>query len=88
MKSQTIEIENKLGIHARPASMIVQKAMEFEAELFLQHNETRVNGKSILSVMMLAAEKGTPITIIAEGKDENNAVEEIIKLFKMKFNED
>ena len=88
MKQQNIIIENKLGIHARPASMIVQKAMEFDSDIYLKKDDVRINGKSILSVMMLAAEKGSTVEIITEGEDENDALSAIIELFKNKFNEE
>ena len=88
VKQQNVIIENKLGIHARPASMIVQKAMEFDSDIYLKKDDVRINGKSILSVMMLAAEKGSTVEIITEGEDENDALSAIIELFKNKFNEE
>jgi len=68
--------------------MIVQKAMEFDSDIYLKKDDVRINGKSILSVMMLAAEKGSTVEIITEGEDENDALSAIIELFKNKFNEE
>ncbi len=88
MKTKEVEIKNKLGIHARPASLIVQKAMEFDSDIFLKKDDYQVNGKSILSVMMLAAEQGSKITLIADGKDEDEAIKALEELFDNKFNEE
>ena len=75
-------------IHARPASLIVQKAIEFDSDIYLKREDVQINGKSILSVMLLAAEKGSEITIIAKGKDQEKAIEAMTQLFKDKFYED
>jgi len=88
LKTKEVEIKNKLGIHARPASLIVQKAMEFDSDIFLKKDDYQVNGKSILSVMMLAAEQGSKITLIADGKDEDEAIKALEELFDNKFNEE
>jgi len=88
VKKTLVTIENKLGIHARPASQIVQKAMEFDSEIFLQKDDIKINGKSILSVMMLAAEQGSEILLLTEGPDEESAAIAIAELFRNKFNED
>jgi phosphocarrier protein HPr len=82
------EVLNKLGLHARPAAMLVQKASKFKSEIKLQKGELEVNAKSILSVMALAAEKGSFVTIRAEGEDEALAVEELARLFEEKFGEE
>lgn len=79
---------NRLGLHARPAAMVVQKASRFKSEIRLVKDEFEVNAKSIMSVMMLAAEKGSFIIIKAWGEDESVAVEEIAKLFEGKFGEE
>lgn len=78
---------NRLGVHARPAALLVQTATKFNSELHLQKGDLRVNAKSIMGVMMLAAEMGSSITIIAEGEDENEAIEALIQLFANRFNE-
>ena len=74
MVEREIIIKNKTGLHARPAAVIVQRANEFGSEIFLEKDGDRVNAKSIMGVMMLAAGEGSTITIIAEGNDEGDAV--------------
>jgi phosphocarrier protein HPr len=83
-----IQVINKLGLHARPAAMLVQKAAKFKSEIWLKKDDTEVNAKSILSVMMLAAEVGSFISLKAEGEDEAQAVEALAKLFEEKFGEE
>jgi len=83
-----IQVINKLGLHARPAAMLVQKASKFKSEIKLQKEDIEINAKSILSVMMLAAEVGSFVTIKAEGEDEEEAVEAIAGLFEEKFGEE
>jgi phosphocarrier protein HPr len=83
-----IEVINKLGLHARPAAMLVQNASKFKSEIKLQKEDVEANAKSILSVMMLAAEIGSFVTIKAQGEDEQQAVEAIAKLFEEKFGEE
>ena len=79
---------NRLGLHARPAALVVQKASKFKSEIRLIRDQYEVNAKSIMSVMMLAAEMGSYIYIKAWGEDEASAVEEIARLFQEKFGED
>ena len=88
MVERKVEVINKLGLHARPAAMLVQKATKFKSEIKLQKDDLEVNAKSILSVMALAAEMGSFVTIIAEGEDETVAVEVLAKLFEEKFGEE
>jgi len=83
-----IQVINRLGLHARPAALVVQKASKFKSEIRLIKDEDEVNAKSIMSVMMLAAEMGSFISIKAWGEDEAIAVEEIAKLFEEKFGEE
>ena len=82
MVEREIIIKNKTGLHARPAAVIVQKANEFGAEVFLEKDGDRVNAKSIMGVMMLAAGEGSKIIIIADGDDEGDAVESISALLE------
>jgi len=77
-----IVIKNKTGLHARPAAVIVQKANEFRSNIFLEKDEDRVNAKSIMGVMMLAAGEGSRIKIIADGTDEQEAVQTISSLLE------
>jgi phosphocarrier protein HPr len=83
-----VEVTNKLGLHARPAALLVQKAAKFKSEIKLQKDNLEVNAKSILSVMALAAEVGSFVIIRAEGEDEAKAVEELANLFEEKFGEE
>ncbi len=88
MVERKIEVTNKLGLHARPAMMLVQKASSFKSEIRLQKEDAEANAKSILSVMALAAEVGSFVIIKAEGEDEQQAVETIARLFEEKFGEE
>ena len=88
MVERKVEVTNRLGLHARPAAMLVQKANKFKSEINLQKEDLEVNAKSILSVMALAAEMGSFVIIKAEGEDEAIAVEELAKLFEEKFGEE
>lgn len=88
MTEKKIQVINRLGLHARPAALLVQRASRFQSEIRLIKDEYELNAKSIMSVMMLAAEMGSFITVKAWGEDEVQAVEEIAKLFLEKFGED
>jgi phosphocarrier protein HPr len=81
-------VQNKLGIHARPAAMFVKTANRFDCEIFVEKDGEKVNGKSIMGLMMLAAGPGSKITVSVEGKDGHAALEEIEALLKRKFDED
>jgi phosphocarrier protein len=83
-----ITVTNRLGLHARPAAKVVQTASEFKSEIVLKRDDLQVNGKSIMGVMMLAAEMGSKILIRAEGEDEIRAVEALASLFQDKFGEE
>lgn len=83
-----ITLTNRLGLHARPAARVVQTASEFKSEIRLKRDDLEVNAKSIMGVMMLAAEMGSKIFIRAEGEDENQALEVLVKLFEDKFGEE
>jgi phosphocarrier protein HPr len=82
-----VTIINKLGLHARAAAKFVTLASGFESEIQLVKDERGVNGKSIMGIMMLAAGKGTKLKIIAEGGDENMAVEKLRELVESRFGE-
>lgn len=88
MVKETVEIINDLGLHARPSSKLTQTASQFESEVWLTKNDRRVNAKSIMGVMMLAAAKGAVLTVEANGKDEAEAVEALINLINSRFGED
>jgi phosphocarrier protein HPr len=83
-----IQVTNKWGLHARPAAMLVQTASRFKSEIRLKKEDVEANAKSILSVMMLAAEVGSRVTIKADGEDEEQAVETLALLFAKKFGEE
>ncbi|HEX9917322.1 MAG TPA: HPr family phosphocarrier protein [candidate division Zixibacteria bacterium] len=88
MIERNVEIINKLGLHARPAAIFVQKASKFKSEITLEKEGQKVNGKSIMGVMMLAAEKGSTLIIRAEGEDENEAVAALVEVVLSKFGEE
>ena len=88
MVEREIQVTNKWGLHARPAAMLVQTASKFKSEIKLKKEDVEANAKSILSVMMLAAETGSFVVIKAEGEDEEQAVETLAKMFKEKFGEE
>ncbi len=83
-----IRIENELGLHARPAALFVQKANRYRSDIFLEKDGMEVNGKSIMSVMMLAVESGTEIRIRASGEDEEIAIRDLKALIESNFGED
>jgi len=88
MTRKTATIVNKLGMHARPAAQLVSEAVRFEADIFLIKEGLRVNAKSIMGVMMLAAEKGSEVTIEAEGADEEMAVAAVDRIIESGFGEE
>jgi phosphocarrier protein HPr len=87
MPSVDITITNKLGLHARASAKLTQLASKFKSEIFIARGSRRVNAKSIMGVMMLAAGLGTTVTVDAEGADADRALEEIVALFNDKFGE-
>jgi phosphocarrier protein len=82
-----IEIKNKLGLHARAAAKLVHCAARFRSDIKIRKGDEEVDGKSILGILLLAAGRGTTITIKANGEDEAEAVEAIEKLIDAKFDE-
>jgi len=83
-----VKIQNKLGLHARPAAMLVQTTNKFKSEILIRKNDMEVNAKSILGVMMLAAEHGSSIVLTVSGKDAEEALSAVTELFRRKFYED
>ena len=79
---------NKLGIHARPAAMFVKTANRFACDIFVEKDGEKVNGKSIMGLMMLAAGPGSKVTVHANGQDALQALAELETLIKRKFDED
>jgi phosphocarrier protein len=80
-------VNNKMGIHARPAAMIVRITNKFKAEVFVEKDEEQVNGKSIMGLMMLAAGKGSRVKFLATGDDAPQMLTELEQLFARKFDE-
>ena len=88
MIQRSVTVVNKLGIHARPATLLVQAASRYEADIFLSKGDvTRINGKSIMGVMMLAAEQGATVLVEAEGSDEEEAAAAVAGLLASSFEE-
>lgn len=88
MIDEAIKIVNKHGLHARPAAQFVKIAGKFEADIKVLKDGLEVNGKSIMGIMMLAAEPGSDIRIVVEGPDETNAFAALKELIDKKFYED
>ncbi|MEM4248262.1 MAG: HPr family phosphocarrier protein [Candidatus Nanoarchaeia archaeon] len=82
------EIKNRLGLHARPAAMFVQKASNFKSEILVEKDGDVVNGKSLMGLLMLAAGCGSTIKITITGEDAQDALAEISKLLENKFDEE
>ena len=87
MTQQKVMITNRLGLHARAAAKLVHTANTFESDVFIGGDQEEVNAKSILGLLTLAASKGTPLTVRAEGPDEEEAVRALVELFHDKFGE-
>ena len=88
MTEQVITISNRAGIHARPAAVLVQVAKDFSSNIYFEKGNNRINAKSIMGILTLAASYKTELKIIAEGEDEETAVEAIVRLFESKFEEE
>jgi len=88
MTEKNVTVINSLGIHARPASSIVQTAVKFQSSVQIIKDGAAADAKSIMSVMMLAAAQGSVLTVKATGEDEAEAVDAVIALFNKKFNEE
>src|SRR3954467_14526184 len=86
--TRDLVVSNKLGVHARPAAMFVKIASRFECDIFVEKDGERVNGKSIMGLMMLAAGPGSKLKVVASGGDAPAAVNELEALLKRKFDED
>ncbi|MDR2111442.1 MAG: HPr family phosphocarrier protein [Spirochaetaceae bacterium] len=88
MTERIIKISNRAGIHARPAALLVQTAKDFKSDIYLEKKDDRINGKSIMGIITLGAAYGTELKIIAEGEDEQQAVDALAHLFDSKFEEE
>jgi len=87
MQQLEVEIANKLGLHARASAKLTQVAARYQSEVWLSRNSRRVNAKSIMGVMMLAAARGTTVIIETSGPDEQEAMAALLELIKGKFGE-
>ena len=87
MVSKEVVINNQVGLHARPATFFIQKANEFKCSIWVEKEERRVNAKSLLGVLSLGIVKGTAINIIADGADEDVAIETLATLVASDFSE-
>jgi len=87
MTQRQVQIINRLGLHARAAAKLVHTANSFRSEIFVGTSEEEVNAKSILGLLTLAATKGTPLTVRADGDDEEDAVSAVVALFEERFGE-
>jgi phosphocarrier protein len=88
MIERLVTIQNRAGIHARPAALLVQTSKDFKCGIFFEKGQDRINAKSIMGIITLGAAYGTEIRIIADGEDEKEAVEAIVHLFDSKFEEE
>ena len=80
-------VNNQVGLHARPATFFIQKANEYKSSIWVEKEERRVNAKSLLGVLSLGIVKGTAINLIADGSDEQDAVEALVELISTNFSE-
>jgi phosphotransferase system HPr (HPr) family protein len=87
VNERNIEIKNKLGLHARAAAKLVHTAARFKCDIKIRKGEEEVDGKSILGILLLAAGRGSVITVRANGADENEAMDAIQELIDRKFDE-
>lgn len=85
--TRELVVQNKMGIHARPAAMIVRITNKFKADVMVEKDEEQVNGKSIMGLMMLAAGKGSKVKFLATGADADAMLDELDALFARKFDE-
>lgn len=84
---EDVLVQNQVGLHARPATFFIQKANEFKSSIWVEKDERRVNAKSLLGVLSLGIVGGTSIDIIADGSDEQEAVDSLVALVESGFAE-
>ena len=87
MLSKDVIVQNQVGLHARPATFFIQKANNFKSSIWVSKDERKVNAKSLLGVLSLGIIKGTTITIIADGEDEEEAVNTLVELIDYNFDD-
>lgn len=87
MYSKEVVVQNQVGLHARPATFFIQKANEYKSSIWVENQERKVNAKSLLGVLSLGITRGTDITIIADGVDEQEAVDALVGIIDSNFTE-
>ena len=87
MYVKDVSINNQVGLHARPATFFIQKANEFKSSIWVEREDRRVNAKSLLGVLSLGIVKGTTVSLIADGADEEAAVEALVELINTEFDD-
>ena len=85
MYSKEVVVQNQVGLHARPATFFIQRANEFKAGIWIVNDERKVNAKSLLGVLSLGITRGTRITIVADGSDQEEAVDSLVELISSNF---
>ena len=88
MVQQEVEITNKIGLHVRPASMLVETASKFKSDVWIEKDGQEANGKSIMSLLLLSAPMGSKVSVKAEGPDAAKAVKALVNIVKGKFGEE
>ncbi|MFP4564471.1 MAG: HPr family phosphocarrier protein [Spirochaetia bacterium] len=88
MVEKEVVIKNRAGIHARPAALLVQTANKFDSQISFEKDDDKINGKSIMGIITLGAGYNTSLKVIADGEDENEALDAIVTLFENRFEED
>ncbi|MBR0365536.1 MAG: HPr family phosphocarrier protein [Clostridia bacterium] len=87
MVSGEVKVNNAVGLHARPATFFIQRANSFKSSIWVEKDDRRVNAKSLLGVLSLGIVKGTDITIVADGADEEEALKTLISVIESNFTE-
>jgi len=87
MTEKTFTVKNRLGLHARPAALFVQTTNRYRSSIKVSKGEVEVDGKSIMGLMMLAAEEGSKVRVVADGEDEKDVLQAVEKLFTTLFDE-
>ena len=85
MYSKEVEVQNQVGLHARPATFFIQKANEFKSSIWVEVEDRKINAKSLLGVLSLGVRQGDSVTLIADGIDENEAIEGLCSLILSGF---
>ena len=87
MTQREVTITNNIGLHARPATFFIQKANSFKSSIWIEKDDRKVNAKSLLGVLSMGIAKGMTITLVADGQDENTAVDALVELIQTGFAE-